>query len=165
MRFGIFVQHIVETVYLESVWSKPSEEQIRRAVLDDLVDLFVPPRFNLLKRLVMTSPAVLTKTIAGRQADRADFHPTLQPGGGRFRHFAMNAAAAEYYPPQLVDLAARAVGYDVPWRDDPSGDTQADLSANRIGRDFARFLRENTVGELSANAGVQRWVTARFKSG
>ena len=123
------------------------------------------PRFTLLKRSVMTSSAVLTQTIADSQADRVDFHPTLQPGGGRFRHFAMNAAAAEYYPPWLVDVAARAVGYDVPWRNDPSGDTNADLAANRIGRDFTRFLQENAVGELSANAGVQRWVTARFKSG
>ena len=164
-RFGIFVQHIVETVYLESVWAQPNERTLRRAVLDDLVDLFVPPRFDLLKRLVMTSPAVLTETIADAKADRVDFHPALQPGGGRFRHFAMNAAAAEYYPPPLVNLAARTVGYDVPWRNDPTGDTKADIKANRIGRDFARFLRENAVGELSANAGVQRWVTARFRAG
>ncbi len=165
MRFGMFVQHIVETVYLESAWTKPEERTLRRAVLDDFVDLFVSERFNLFKRSVMTSPAVLAEVIADTKTDREGFHPALQPGGGRFRHFAMNAAAAEYYPTWLVDLTARAVGYDVPWRNDPTGDTKADIKANRIGRDFAHFLKENAVGELAANAGVQRWVTARFRSG
>ena len=164
-RFGALVQHIVETVYLESVWTKPSEKALRRAVLDDLVDLFVAPRFALFKRLVMSSSPVLEEAIADGKADRKDFHPSLQPGGGRFRHFAMNAAASERYPPLIVNLAARTVGYDVPWRDDASGDTQADLAANRIGRDFSRFLKENEVGELSASAAVQRWVAARFASG
>ncbi len=163
VRFGMLVQQVVETVYLESVWTKPEERTLRRAVLDDLVDLFVSERFALFKRLVMTSPAVLTETVADGKADRADFHSTLQPGGGRFRHFAMNAAAAEYYPPLLVDWTARAVGYDVPWRNDPSGDTAADLAANRIGRDFSRFLRDHEVGKLAADADVKDWVTARFR--
>ena len=164
-RFGALVQRVVETVYLESVWTKPSEKALRRAVLDDLVDLFVTPRFALFKRWVMTSETVLKEVITDNKADRADFHPSLQPGGGRFRHFAMNAAASEYYPSPLVNLAARTVGYDVPWRNDPSGDTQADLAANRIGRDFTRYLKENEVGKLSASAAVQRWVATRFASG
>ncbi len=164
-RFGVFVQHILETLYLEAAWSRPVEQDLRRAFLDDLVDLFVPPRFALFKRLVMTSPAVLSETITDTKEDREGFHPVLKPGGGRFRHFAMNAAAAERYPPLLVDLSARAVGYDVPWRNDPSGDTRADLAANRIGRDFSRYLRENGVGELAADAAVRDWVTARFRAG
>ena len=164
-RFGAFVQHILETLYLETAWTRSDERSLRRAFLDDLVDLFVPPRFALFKRLVMTSPSVLSETITDTKEDREGFHPVLQPGGGRFRHFAMNAAAAEYYPPRLVDLAARVVGYDVPWRDDPSGDTRADLAANRTGRDFSRYLKENAVGELAASAAVQVWVTARFRSG
>ena len=162
-RFGGFVQHVLETVYLESVWAQPGERDLRRAFLDDLVDLFVPPRFDLFKRLVMTSPAVLSETIVDKKEDREGFRPVLRPGGGRFRHFAMNTAAAEYYPPQVVDLTARAVGYDVPWRNDPTGDTQADLAANRIGRDFSRYLKRNSVAELAGNAGVGVWVTARFR--
>ena len=75
----------------------------------------------------------------------------------------MNAAAAEYYSPLLVDWTARAVGYDVPWRGDPSGDTAADLAANRIGRDFSQFLRDHEVGKLAADADVKDWVTARFR--
>ena len=159
----MFVQSVLETLYLDSVWTKPSERDLRRAFLDDLVDLFVPPRFALFKRLVMTSPAVLSETITDKKEDREGFHPVLQPGGGRFRHFAMNAAATEYYPPRLVDLAARAVGYDVPWRDDPSGDTAADLAANRIGRSFSQFLKNDAVAELAGNAGVKAWVAERFR--
>ena len=164
-RFGALVQRVVEGVYLESVWARPGERELRRAVLDDLVDLFVPERFDLFKRFVMTSPAVLTETIADNKVDREGFHPVLLPGGGRFRHIAMNAAAAERYPPLLVDLTARAVGYDVPWRDDPSGDTAADLAANRVGRDFAGYLKAHTVGELAADDAVKRWLAARLKAG
>ena len=164
-RFGVFVQGVLETLYLESVWARPSERALRRAFLDDLVDLFVPPRFALFKRLVMASPAILSEAITDKREDREGFHAVLQPGGGRFRHFAMNAAAAERYPPLLVDLTARAVGYDVPWRDDPSGDTQADLAANRIGRDFSRYLQKNAVAELAADARVEAWVAARFRAG
>ena len=164
-RFGALVQHVVEAVYLDAAWSRPSERTLRRAVLDDLVDLFVSPRFTLFKRVVMSSPTVLDTIITDEKADRRDFHLSLQPGGGRFRHIAMNAAAAERYPPLMVDLAARAVGYDVPWRRDPSGDTDADLAANRIGRDFAQHLKAHPIGELAADAEVQDWLRVRLESG
>ena len=164
-RFGALVQHVVETVYLDAVWQQAEEYGLRHAVLDDLVDLFVPPRFQRLKRFVMVSPAVLDEAIIDKKEDRQDFASTLRPGGGRFRHFAMNAAAAEYYPLLLVNLTARIVGYDVPWRYDPIGDSQGDLATNRIGRDFSHFLKSNAIGELAANAAVQGWVTTRFKSG
>ena len=164
-RFGALVQHIVETVYLDAVWNQADEYKLRHAILDDLVDLFVPPRFHRLKRFVMVSPAVLDEAIIDKKEDRQDFASTLRPGGGRFRHFAMNAAAAEYYPPLLVNLTARIVGYDVPWRRDKTGDSRGDLATNRIGRDFSHFLKSNAIGELAADAAVQEWVAARFKSG
>ena len=83
-RFGVFVQHVLETLYLESAWSQPGEQNLRRAFLDDLVDLFVSPRFALFKRLVMTSSSVLSETITDSAKDREGFQPVLHPGGGAF---------------------------------------------------------------------------------
>lgn len=135
----------------------------RQLFLDDLVDLFVPDEFRDLKEVVMVSDPLLTgEVIVEQSGDLSGFRSELQAGDGRFRHFAMNAAAAYRFPPILVDAAARIVGGDIEDGRPLSADTRADLATNTIGRDFAALLRASAPADLADGGTVERWLLARF---
>jgi hypothetical protein len=140
-RFGCLVQHVVEDT-TRVAGAEVAEEEVKRRILDHLVDILVPQEHRDEKELVMETAA--------------------QQGDGRFRHFAMNAAAAYQAPDLLVDLAARFVGRDFDPAEDPSGDSAADLLANEIGREFAAFLEDHSLSELVEAQVVKVWLIERF---
>jgi hypothetical protein len=156
-RFARTVQMVVDT---RAPGAGGSGERLARAVLDDLVDLFVSETYLLEKSLVMSTPSVLAgQSVRERRGDLAGFAPRFQAGEGRFRHFALNAAAALSAPDALVELAARLRGRDLLAA---SADSSADRATNRIGRDFARLLREGPPAELADGETVRAWVVDRF---
>jgi hypothetical protein len=156
-RFARTVQNVVDT---RAPGAGGSGERLARTVLDDLVDLFVSETYLLEKSLVMSTPSVLGgQSVRERPADLTGFAPRFQAGEGRFRHFALNAAAALSAPDALVDLAARLRGRDLLGA---STDSSADRATNRIGRDFARLLRERSPAELADGETVRAWVADRF---
>jgi hypothetical protein len=161
-RFGCLVQHVVEdTTRVAGV--EVAEEEVKRRILDHLVDILVPQEHRDEKELVMDTAALIESgAIVESPADLADFRTELQQGDGRFRHFAMNAAAAYQVPDLLVDLAARFVGRDFDPAEDPSGDSAADLLANEIGREFAAFLEDHSLSELVEAQVVKVWLIERF---
>jgi hypothetical protein len=155
-RFARTVQMVVDT----RAGQHGTEDRAVRMVLDDLVDLFVSETYRREKDLVMSTPAVLGHaSVREREGDLTGFAPRFQAGEGRFRHFALNAAAALAAPDALVDLAARLRGRDLLAA---SSDSLADLATNRIGRDFARFLRERPLLDLADGSAVRAWVVDRF---
>lgn len=158
-RFARTVQRVVDTRAREHHGGK----QAQRLILDDLVDLFVSADYLIEKQLVMSTRSVLGEDALSEESlDLASFAPPLRAGEGRYRHFALNAAAAYSAPDALVDLAARLRGGDVAAE---SADSQADLATNRIGRSFARLLRERPLAELAGSGVVREWLAEHFGAG
>lgn len=156
-RFASTVQRVVDT----RASSHPdSPETAVRLILDDLVDLFVDNEFRLEKALVMSTPSVLADDALSEQGDDlSGFALRFRAGEGRFRHFALNAAAAYSAPNALVDLAARLRGRDLR---SSSPDSRADRATNLAGRAFARLLRERPLAEIADGKAVRSWLLARF---
>ncbi|UCH25736.1 MAG: hypothetical protein JSV66_17710 [Trueperaceae bacterium] len=162
-RFGCLVQHVVDETIRTAGFGAEPEEEVKRRILDHLVDILVPPEYRDEKEFVMETAAVIESgTIVEMTDDLAGFRIELQRGDGRFRHFAMNAAAAYQVPDLLVDLAARLVGRDFDPTEDPSGDSAADLLTNEIGREFATFLEAHSLSELAETQAVKVWLVERF---
>jgi len=160
-RFALLVQRVVDTEALELTGR--SEVVVEQAILDDLVDVMVSDGYQAEKELVMTSSSVIGRGfIHESHRDLRSFAPRFRAGEGRFRHFAMNAAAAYVLPDFLVDIFARAVGRDNDPEADASGDSAADLATNLVGRAFARFLQRTPLAELAGGDRVSRWITERF---
>lgn len=156
-RFSRTVQRVVET---RARAEGGSQEEFVQAVLDDLVDLFVGERFSLEKSVLMSTPSVLGESaIEEGEEDLSGFAPRFQAGEGRFRHFALNAAAAFSAPDALVELAARLRGGDL---QGSSPDSAADLATNRVGREFTRFLLDTPRERLAAGDSVREWLLERF---
>lgn len=156
-RFALTVQRIADTRF-ESHRDEPNKAI--RLILDDLVDVFVEQRFRIEKTVAMTTPAVLgSRSLGEEDGDLSGFASLYSRGEGRFRHFALNAAAAYVAPDGLVDLVARLRGGDlVP----SSPDAEADRATNRVGREFARLLRETPLAELADGHTVREWIVDRF---
>jgi hypothetical protein len=155
-RFARTVQRVVDARYLDLGAGRPAI----RLILDDLVDLFVGPAYELEKRLVMSTPAVLgDDALADDDLDLSGFAPKFRPGEGRLRHFALNAAAARNAPDALVGLAARLRGRDL---SASSADSVADLATNRIGRAFSALLRRQRLSELADGETVRDWLVDHF---
>lgn len=158
-RFGRLVQRMAD----EAVAATDADDEAKRALLDDMVDVFVPDGFRRLKAVVMRSPAVVRHGfIHDSEEVLASFAPELREGEGRFRHFAMNAAAASVAPDPLVAVAAALVGGDVPGLAAEGSDSAADLAANRLGRDFASLLAARPLASLAGGEGVYRWIVEAF---
>lgn len=156
-RFARTVQRVVDT----RAASHPADPDTAvRLILDDLVDLFVASPFRLEKYLVMSTPSVLADdALTEQDDDLLGFSPRFQSGEGRFRHFALNAAAADSAPDALVDLAARVRGGDLR----PSTpDSRADTATNLVGRAFNRLLRERPLAEIGDGKTVLIWLLDRF---
>ncbi len=135
----------------------------KQLFLDDLVDLFVPDEFRREKELAMVSlPLLVGEVIVDGPNELTGFRADLQVGSGRFRHFALNAAAAYRYPPFLVAAAAQVVGNDLEGDEGLSADSQADLATNEIGRSFAQLLRLRPLAELADGVAVETWLLERF---
>lgn len=157
-RFGALVQRVVD----DAVAAHPADDAVA-AALDDLVDITVPARFGLVKRLVMRSPPLIEEgVVAEDESDLNCFAPAFRAGEGRFRHFAVNAAAATLAPDALVAVAARLMGGDLPWLAPPGSDSAADLATNRVGRAFAAFLTSRPPASLAGGDAVRDWVIAAF---
>lgn len=156
-RFALTVQRIVDTRFA-SHGTKPN--QATRLILDDLVDLFVEQKFRVEKSLAMATPGVLgNRSLVEEDGDLSGFASQYRRGEGRFRHFALNAAASYSAPDALVDLIARLRGGDlVPG----SPDSAADQATNRVGRQFARLLRDTPLVELADGQTVRDWIVDRF---
>jgi hypothetical protein len=163
-RFARLVQHMIDDASARtgdpiSPFAGLDPEQL---FLDDLVDVFVPDEFRNQKELVMASaPTLVGQVIAEQTGDLSGFRADLQAGDGRFRHFAMNAAAAYRFPPFLVDAAARWMGGDLDDGRALSADSRADIASNEIGRDFAALLRSTSVADL-AGGSAEQWLIERF---
>ncbi|MEX2534907.1 MAG: hypothetical protein WD273_04825 [Trueperaceae bacterium] len=158
-RFAQTVQYVVDS---RAQMNQSGREVVVRSILDDLVDLFVGPRFHLEKSLIMsTAPVLGEDALTEQSGDLEGFAPKFQEGEGRFRHFALNAAAAYAAPDALVELAARIRGGDMPAR---SPDSVADLATNRVGRRFTRMLREQSLSELADGVSVRDWLVEQFGS-
>jgi hypothetical protein len=164
-RFSRLVQHVADDALArsadpESVFAGIDPLQL---FLDDLVDLFVPDDFRDEKGLIMASePLLVGEVIVEGSGDLSGFRPELQAGDGRYRHFAMNAAAASRFPPFLVDAAARWIGGDIEDGRELSADSQADIATNEIGRAFAERLREVGLAAFADGDGIERWMLERF---
>ena len=158
-RFAGTVQFIVDS-RAAMTWS--SRDEAVRAVLDDLVDLFVADEYIAEKKVVMLSPSVLGEdAITEEEDDLSGFASRFQAGEGRFRHFSLNAAASYALPESLVALAARLRGRDLQRPAELEGDSAADVATNRIGREFTRLLREQPLSELAGGT-VREWIVERF---
>lgn len=156
-RFASVVQRIVDTRAAEG------SPRAVRLVLDDLVDLFVSPEHSLEKTLVMSTPAVLgDQAIDEDEESLEGFAPPFDAGEGRFRHFALNAAASFAAPEELVDLAARLRGGDM---QGAGADSRGDVATNRVGQEFARLLQERGLDELAGTDAVHEWLLERFGDG
>lgn len=160
-RFASTVQLVVDT-RAGMQWG--SRDEAVRAVLDDLADLFVGASYQLEKSLVMLSPPVLgNDAIVEEDSDLSGFAPGFQAGEGRFRHFALNAAASYAVPEALVELAARLRGRDLQGGSaENAADRAADIATNRIGREFTRLLRQRPLGELGDGSTVRYWIIEQF---
>lgn len=155
-RFARTVQRVVD---VRSTHGE-SDEDRRRLVLDDLVDIFVSGKFSLEKSMVMSTPSVVgDAALIEEDDDLEEFALPLRAGEGRFRHFALNAAAAESAPDALVELAARLRGKDLLGA---SPDSTADRETNRLGRAFNKLLRERPFSELADGETVRDWVMEKF---
>lgn len=168
-RFGLLVQRVVDDAYRRAAergeLTAEAEREAELALLDDLVDILVQEAYQREKDLVMRSPSVIRGgVITESAADLAGFAPRFQAGEGRFRHFAMNAAAGYLLPAGLVEALARRVGGDSAEgaAADPSGDSAADLATNALGRAFAALLLARPLVDLADGESVARWVDARF---
>lgn len=159
-RFASTVQLVVDT---RAAMSFVSRDEAVRAVLDDLVDLFVGPEYVVEKTIAMSSAPLLGEdAITEEKGDLSGFAPRFQAGEGRFRHFALNAAASYSVPETLVALAALLRGGDLAsGSNGRSGDSAADVATNRIGREFTRLLRKRPLGELTGGK-VHDWIVERF---
>lgn len=159
-RFALTVQRVVDQRYERDHAAVESDSELLRLILDDLVDLFVTEDHAREKRLLMSSESVLGWRALGDMDDPLDgFAPHLQPGEGRYRHFALSAAGALVAPNLLVDLAARVRGNDlVP----DSADSRADVATNEIGRRFTGFLRSTPIAELAGEGAVANWIREAF---
>jgi hypothetical protein len=156
-RFALTVQRVVD---LRASQSEHGREAARRLILDDLVDLFVSDHYQVEKSMVMTTPSVLgNDAVSEEEAGLEGFGALFRAGEGRFRHFALNAAASRSAPDALVELAARVRGGDLRGG---SPDTVADIATNRIGREFGRLLLERPLAELANDAFVHDWIKLRF---
>jgi hypothetical protein len=156
-RFALTVQRVVDTRALQT---GTSAETARRLILDDLVDLFVSVEFGAEKALVMSTPPLLgDDSVDEEEDDLIGFAPLFREGEGRFRHFALNAAASRSAPDALVEFAARVRGRDLTGS---SPDSTADLATNRIGREFSRLLFERPLEELADGSLVHDWIVRRF---
>lgn len=156
-RFAAVVQRVVDTRAAEG------SPNATRLVLDDLVDLFVSSEHSFEKSLVMSTPAVLgAQAIDEDEESLEGFAPPFDAGEGRFRHFALNAAASFVAPEDLVDLAARLRGGDL---QGAGADSRGDLATNRVGQAFARLLRERPLDELAGGDAVRGWLLQRFGDG
>lgn len=164
-RFAHTVQDMLDDAYARSADPASPFAGLDpvQLFLDDLVDVFVSERYQEAKTLIMASPSrVGSEVIVELNADRTGFRADLQLGDGRFRHFAMNAAAAYRFPPFLVAAAARWLGGDSEDGGELSADSRADLATNAIGREFARLLRTTPPSELADGVSVERWLLDRF---
>lgn len=164
-RFAHFVQYLADDALARTAdpTSPFAGLDAERVFLDDLVDLFVTDRFRDEKELIMASePLLVREVISERSIDLGGFRPDLQLGEGRFRHFAMNAAAARRFPPFLVAAAARWIGGDLDDGGRLSADSQADIATNVIGRDFAAELRALGLAPFAEGGGIERWILERF---
>lgn len=156
-RFARTVQRVVDT---RAAGVSASSETAVRLILDDLVDLFVDQDFRLEKAVVMSTPSVLAgDALREGRDDLNGFAHRFRAGEGRFRHFALNAAAAYTAPNALVDLAARLRGGDLR---STSPDSKADTATNLVGRAFAELLRERPLAEIADGQAVQSWLLDRF---
>lgn len=164
-RFARLVQHLADDALARSADADSPFVGFDpvQLFLDDLVDLFVSDAFRDEKALIMVSePLLRGEVIAERAGDLSGFRPELQVGDGRFRHFAMYAAAASRFPPFLVDAAARWIGGDLDDGGELSADSRADLATNAIGRDFAAELRVRGLAPFAEGGGIERWLLERF---
>ena len=164
-RFARLVQHMIDDAYARtgdpaSPFAGLDPEQL---FLDDLVDVFVPDEFRDQKELVMASdPTLVGQVVVEQVGDLSGFRADLQAGDGRFRHFAMNAAAAYRFPPFLVDAAARWIGGDLDDGRELSADSRADIASNEIGRAFAALLRSTSLADLAGGDSAERWLIEHF---
>lgn len=155
-RFAQLVQHVVDTRAREE---RPDQEVVP-LIVDDLVDLFVGEAYQAEKQLVMRSPSVLGEdVIAEGEGDLEGFAERFRAGEGRFRHFAMNAAASLMAPQSLVELAARLRGGDL---HGDSPDSLADRESNRIGLAFVSLLQEKGPQALADGQSVRNWLLESF---
>lgn len=159
-RFSSTVQLVVDT---RARMTFASRDEAVRAVLDDLVDLFVGPEYQLEKTLAMLSAPLLGGgAITEGEGDLSGFAPKFQAGEGRFRHFALNAAASYAVPETLVAITALLRGGDLRnTSPENAGDRAADIATNRIGREFTRLLRKRPLSELGGGR-VEEWLIERF---
>lgn len=163
-RYARFVQDLVDAAAARArADGGGREEAVKRAFLDDLVDLSVPPEFDALKRTVMSSePSYDGPRVHEDESGLEGFAERFRPGEGRYRHLAMSAAAAYRYPGPLVEVAARLVGGDLVPEDEAEGDSAADLATNDVGRRFAAFLQRTPLAGLADGESVAAWLRRAF---